>query len=316
MQPVTPDEIETIREIESKVEERRTVPLSDVDIQEDSGAIRFVGYAATFDTESHNLGGFTEVIRRGAFRSALKADQGDIFFFGLEHNQHQPLARTSIRSGPGRLELREDAKGLRTEAHLVNTSVARDLQELVSAEVVTEMSYGFRMREPGETRILGRQSVERREDGGILRTIDSFYRLLDVTTAVGPAYPGTSASMRSLACGREIVDELGEVQQDILDELAWMIHRGDEEASVEERAAIDAAFARIDTVSPWIAERALRAASLSPELRAAVPGKRATVELVDAESGETLNVVAFRLAARKRRLRALGVTTSDREKVT
>jgi HK97 family phage prohead protease len=297
------------------IEQQRTAPLTDIDINEDSGEIRFVGYAATFDTHSHNLGGYKEVIQRGAFRSALKADEGDIFFFGLEHNERQPLARTSVRSGPGRLELREDAKGLRTEAHLVNTSVARDLKELVETGVVSDMSYGFRMREPGEQRILGRQRVERQDDGGIVRTIESFYRLLDVTAAVGPAYPGTSAAMRSLACGREIVDELGEVQQDILDELAWMIHRGDIDASVEERAAIDAACARISTVSPWIAEQALRAASLSPELRAAIPGKRATVELVDVESGEPVTAVAFRLAARKRRLRALGVATSDREMV-
>ncbi len=294
--------------IDVPVAERRTAPLTDIDISEKSGEIRFTGYAATFDTESHNLGGFREIIRRGAFRSALKADTGDIFFLGLEHNDKQPLARTSIRSGPGRLELREDAKGLRTEAHLVDTSAARDLKAQVEAGVVADMSYGFQMREPGEQRILGRQTVERRDDGSLLRSIEQFYRILDVTPAVGPAYPGTSAAMRSLACGQIIIDELGEVQQDIVDELAWKIHRGDLAATVEERAAIDAAFARIETVSPWIAERALRAASLSPELRAAIPGMRATVELVDAESGGHVDAVAFRLAARKRRLRAHGIT--------
>lgn len=292
---------------EVPVDERRTAPLTDIDIQESSGEIRFVGYAATFDQESHDLGGFREVIKRGAFRQALREDRGDIFFLGLEHNDKQPMARTSVRSGRGRLELREDAKGLRTEAHLVNTSAARDLKELVDAGVVADMSYGFRMREPGERRVRGEQTVEPHPEGGILRTIKSFWRLLDVTPAVGPAYPGTSASMRSLACGQVIVDELGEVLQDVLDDLAWRIHRGEQDATVEERAAVDAAFARIDTVSPWIAERALRAASQSPELRAVIPGKRATVLLEDAESG---GPVAYRLAARKRHLRAHGIATS------
>jgi len=73
----------------------------------------------------------------------------------------------------------------------------------------------------------------------------------------------------------------------------------------EYRAAIDAALARIEAVSPWMAERTFRAASQEPELLAAVPGKRVTVTLEDAVSGAP----AYRLAARKRRLRALGVNT-------
>jgi hypothetical protein len=95
--------------------------------------------------------------------------------------------------------------------------------------------------------------------------------------------------------------------RDELAELAWKIHRGEVAATDDERRTIDAVFATIDTVSPWIAERALRATSQEPELRAAIPGKVVTLTFADAE-GST-EAIPFRLAARRRRLRALGVTT-------
>lgn len=292
--------------LESPPIERRSASLADIEVNADSGRIRFRGMAATFDTVSHDFGGVREVVRRGAYKEALRADTGNIFFLGLEHNDKQPLARTGKRSGPGSLVLAETPKGLSVDAELVNTSIARDLAAQVDAGVVTEMSYGFRMREPNDREIRGRQTVTR-EDGYILRSIEQFYRLLDVTPAIDPCYPGTSASMRSMACGALIIDDLGEVQEDVLREIAWKIHLGQNDATDEERAAVDAAFARIETVSPWIAERALRAASLEPELRASIPGKTATVTLEDAESGSQDAVFAFRLAARKRRLRALGI---------
>jgi hypothetical protein len=73
---------------------------------------------------------------------------------------------------------------------------------------------------------------------------------------------------------------------DAVRDLMWKIHRGEKEATMEERSAIDALLTKTDTVSPWIAERTLRAASQEPELLAVIPGKRAVVSLEDTPSGE------------------------------
>lgn len=272
--------------------ERRVAHFDEVEVRDDGGKLQFVGHAAVFDRWSEDLGGFRERIQRGAFRKVLEQDPDVRFLFN--HNPDLILARSTVLNGPGSLELREDPKGLRTYAELAPTSLATDLRTLVKTGVVSQMSFGFTMRG-------GKESWTENEDGTVERTIISFGGLYDVSPVTFPAYQQTDASMRSRVCGIEIVTA-GEVQEQTLRDIAWKIHRGELHATAEERASVDAAFARTDTVSPWIAERAFRAASQEPELQAAIPGKRATVTLEDDVSGGT----HFRLAARQRRLRALG----------
>jgi len=271
--------------------ERREAAFDAVEVRDEGGKMQFVGHAAVFDRWSEDLGGFRERIQRGAFRKVLEQDPDVRFLFN--HNPDLILARSTVKNGPGALELREDPKGLRCYAELAPTSVATDLRTLVKTGVVSQMSFGFTMRG-------GTETWTENEDGTVERTIVSFGGLYDVSPVTFPAYAQTDVSMRSSVCGIEFV-VAGEVQEGVLRDLAWKIHRGDLHASAEERASIDAAFARTGTVSPWIAERAFRAASQEPELQAAVPGKRVTVTLEDDVSG-----VPFRLAARQRRLRALG----------
>lgn len=272
--------------------ERRTATLDQVEFREQSDRLIFQGHAAVFDRLSEDLGGFRERIKRGAFRKALDANPDVVLAFN--HNFDHPMARTTVPSGAGRLELREDPKGLRVYAELAPTTMARDLRTLVQTGVVRQMSFGWPR---------GTVTDEWRDvDGMPERTITEFRDLIDVSPVTFAAYVATDAAMRSI-CGIEIVDTLGEVQTQILRDLAWKIHRAEQDATVEERAALDAAFARIEDVSPWMAERAFRAASQEPELLAAIPGKRVTFSMEDVVSGGP----AYRLAARKRRLRAMGV---------
>lgn len=269
--------------------EHRTSP-ADVAMSESGGRMLFEGHAAVFDTESSEINGFRETISRGAFQKVLKTDP-DVLFLGLEHNPLQPMARTTVRSGVGSLVLSEDTTGLEVRAELVPTTAAHDLKALMDSGVINQMSFSWKKGTVAER-------WRRDERAGYLRTITEFRSLIDVTPAVVPVYPGTSASMRSFACGIEIIDPAGEVQEQLLRDLAWKIHRGETTATSEERSAVDAAFKGTDTVSPWIAERALRAASQEPELQAVIPG------LDDMPSVE----VAYRLAARQRRLRAIRTT--------
>jgi HK97 family phage prohead protease len=305
---------EDLAAIELPTVERRSAPVDDFEVTESGDELIFEGHAAVFDRVSDDLGGFREQIKRGAFRSAL-APGHDVEFLGLDHDDRTPMARSTVKDGPGSLVLREDTTGLAVRANLVPTTAALDMRQLVKHRVVTDMSFGFNMprSEGGGFIELGEKSAGQKwsqhPDGYILRTISRFEKLLDVTPASRKrAYAGTSASMRSRACGVDLVDAAGDVHRDELVELAWKIHRGEVDATPDERRTIDAVFELVETVSPWHAERALRAVSLEPELRAAIPGKVVTVTFVDAE-GEP-ETIPFRLAARRRRLRALGVTTT------
>lgn len=270
--------------------ERDWRPVEELEIREEDDRLIFKGHAAVFDRLSEDLGGFKERIQRGAFRKVLDANP-DVRFL-INHDSMSaaglPLARTKNST----LELREDPKGLRVYAELAPTTLAQDLRILVKRADIDQMSFGFSMREGGK-------DVWSEEDGELVRTIVSFGALFDVSPVVFPAYPQTDAAMRSKVCGVEITNGDGEPDMEALRALAWKIHRGEVEATDEERVAIDAALANTETVSPWIAERALRAASQEPELLAAIPGKQATVSLEDTPSGAP---VPFRLAARKRRL--------------
>ncbi len=268
--------------------ERRHVTLDSIELRAaDDGKVKLEGHAAVFDRLSEDLGGWRERIQRGAFRKPLSKDPDVRLLFN--HDPNLVLARSTVTSGPGSLELREDPKGLWVSSELPDTQLATDLHTLVKAGVVTQMSFAFTVRPDGE-------DVWTEEGDELVRTIVSFGELFDVSPVTYPAFPQTDVSARSIVCGIEIVKD-GETQAEALRDLAWKIHRGDVDATVEERAALEALFAKLDTVSPWAAQRALLAVSSEPELLGAVLGKRATVVLEEADAE-----VPFRRLARSRRL--------------
>lgn len=234
--------------------------------EDDPHTRSLVGHAAVFDRLSEELGyaglSFRERIRRGAFRKALDENQ-DVALL-IEHDPRWPLART--RSGT--LQLSEDPRGLLTEARVdTRQTYAADLMVAIERRDVDQMSFGFTVGED--------EWLERHHDDGtveIVRDVVLVARLFDVSAVTFPAYPQTDIAARSSAlvvAGVEIVAPDGGVYEDALRSLAWRVHRGEVEASGEDRALIDAAYSRTEGVSPWTAQRALRAVALEPELRGA-----------------------------------------------
>jgi Escherichia/Staphylococcus phage prohead protease len=142
------------------------------------------GYAAVFNSQSVDLGGFVEVIKPGAFTRCLQ-NSPDVRAL-LNHESNAILGRTTS----GTLRLRQDSVGLHCEIDLPNTSVGRDVYESVKRGDISQMSFGFYpvdedwMPNPSGTPAMLRE----------ISDADVF----DVSVVTYPAYQGTSVSARSL----------------------------------------------------------------------------------------------------------------------
>lgn len=140
--------------------------------------VRLFGYAALWDRLSVPLGGFREKLRRGAFSATLSdvaAGNHSVLAY-LEHDHRLLLGRTGVN-----LELREDAKGLRFELTLPDTTHANDAAELVRKSVLRGMSFGF----------IKRADSWDRSGGESVRTLTDV-ALLEVSVVGSPAYVQTA----------------------------------------------------------------------------------------------------------------------------
>ena len=101
--------------------ELRDIPAGLAELRADGGRT-VSGYAALYNSESEDLGGFREVIAPGAFRSVLQKSPDVILNFN--HDANYILGRTSA----GTLQLREDSKRPCTSRRsLADTQLIRDM---------------------------------------------------------------------------------------------------------------------------------------------------------------------------------------------
>ncbi len=151
----------------------------------DATAGKLGGYAAVYDAPSKPLtirginGGkpFVERIARGAFSSAASANVSLL----IGHDRRELIANTAS----GLLQLRSDDRGLAYEVTLPDTQRARDVRAMVEAGILTEMSFGFYVRDESWN------GSER-----TLRAVD--LREISIIEAEGAAYPQTSTEARNL----------------------------------------------------------------------------------------------------------------------
>jgi HK97 family phage prohead protease len=157
-------------------------PDLDFRLQASSDGLTFSGYAAVFDSESEDLGGFRETIAPGAFKRSLGQKRDDIKMF-LNHNWDILLASRKA----GSLQLKEDAYGLHVDAEFVDTAEARNVSALVQRGDIHAMSFGF-------------QPVTSDSEEGGKRVVPRELKLYEVSPVTAwPAYRATSASVRHLA---------------------------------------------------------------------------------------------------------------------
>lgn len=160
--------------------ERRAYGAS-IELRAAKDGQKIIGYAAVFNSYSEDLGGFREQIVAGAFSNVLDNDVRALF----NHGSDIVLGRTKS----GTLMLEEDESGLRVEITPPDTQAARDVMELLRRGDVDQMSFAFRV---------GKDKWEKKEDDTIERTITEISALYDVSVVTYPAYPDTSAAVRSL----------------------------------------------------------------------------------------------------------------------
>ena len=165
----------------------RAEAFPDVEKRGASGDAQIMdGYAIVFNSDSEDLGGFVERVAPSAVTRTLNAVQaGQQNVYALwGHDKSMPLG--SVRSG--KLKLAADEKGLRVQLDM--SRMTPQQQGAIRDGDVCKMSFGFGIAKDGDT-------WEQRDDGTILRTLNDIH-FWEVSPVLLPAYPDTSAAVRSL----------------------------------------------------------------------------------------------------------------------
>jgi|ERR1041385_188360 HK97 family phage prohead protease len=177
-----------IRGIDEKAERRFITNMLSFDEIETNGIKSkdentIVGYAAVFNKDSEDFGGWVERIAPGAFDGVLEDDAVALF----NHNMNLVLGRNKVN-----VTLGVDENGLKYRVSMPDTSLGRDIKELVKSGIINKSSFAFTVAE--ETFTKGDPSKGMPH----VRTITKMERLYDVSPVTMPAYPDTSVASRSL----------------------------------------------------------------------------------------------------------------------
>jgi uncharacterized protein len=103
---------------------------------------KITGYAIIFDSESNDLGGFTEIIDRNSLNGVI--EKSDILCL-LNHNVDKGvLARCKYSIGS--MILTVDDKGLKYEFDAPKTSLGDELIEGIKRKDITTSSFAFTVK--------------------------------------------------------------------------------------------------------------------------------------------------------------------------
>lgn len=186
---------------------------------DENGRTVIRGYAAVYNSDSQDLGGFIERIVPGAFDKALSQNP-DVFG---RYNHERLLGRTS--SGTMKLEL--DERGLRYTIYPKKADA--DVVESIQRADVRGSSFAFRSKGDQERWF-------KDEQGRMIREIRQFDSIHDAGPVDNPAYKATEAfvSRRALEMAqKEVINEQREAPVVVEDSAAT----APQKAAVEGRAA-------------------------------------------------------------------------------
>jgi HK97 family phage prohead protease len=152
------------------------------ELRADDGQKRIGGYAATFNRQSKNLGGFIEVVDPIAFNQS----RGDGWPDVIARYNHDDMALLGTTAA-GTLRMSLDSYGLSYD--VIPPSSMAYVAELVERGDVRKSSFAFRTID---------DDWSTTDQGYPLRRLTAV-QLVDVAPVNTPAYADTSAGLRSLA---------------------------------------------------------------------------------------------------------------------
>lgn len=179
-----PGLVDELRAGSDEIVEQRLAP-SKVEMRANTdGTWQLEGLAAVFDSPSQDLGGFVEVLKRGAFKNVLRSTTLDVRGL-INHDPNLLLGRTTN----GTMQLEETPRGLKYTIQVPDTTYARDLRVLLERGDLTQSSFAFRVGKDDQT------WAENPDTGGLTRTITNISGLLDCSVVTYPAYPAATAGV-------------------------------------------------------------------------------------------------------------------------
>lgn len=173
---------------QNKLEVRMTSDAPGIEVKQDeNGRTVIRGYAAVYNSDSQDLGGFIERIAPGAFDEVLRSNP-DVFG---RYNHDRLLGRTSS----GTVRLFPDERGLRYE--IDPKPADEDILQSLSRGDVRGSSFAFRTSGKNE-------HWYKDEKGRMIRELRGFDYLGDVGPVDSPAYLSTESyvSKRALEIAR------------------------------------------------------------------------------------------------------------------
>lgn len=178
--------------------ERRYVPAADctIELEERSAASPVIkGISPPFNSRSADLGGFREVFAPTAFDKVVGRKRNDprgaVDVVALFDHDGQPIGRTTNDT----LKLSVVERGLAYAISPPDTTLGRDIVTLVRRGDLFGASFAFSIAQGGE-------SWNQEPDGTMVRTVSEVANLFDVSVVTRPAYPQSSAALRSLEAWR------------------------------------------------------------------------------------------------------------------
>ena len=178
--------------------ERRYVPtvVEPIELDERSAASPTIkGISPPFNSKSEDLGGFREVFAPTAFDKVVGRHRNDprggVDVVALFDHMGQPIGRTTNDT----LKLSIVDRGLAYAISPPDTTLGRDIVTLVRRGDLFGASFAFSVAQGGE-------SWTQEADGTAVRTVNEVSGLYDVSVVTRPAYPQSSAALRSLEAWR------------------------------------------------------------------------------------------------------------------
>jgi HK97 family phage prohead protease len=189
------------------------------------------GYAALFQSDSQDLGGFVERVLPGAFDGVIQRGTDVVALYN-----HDPMFLLG-RESSGTLRLSVDERGLRYEIDPPESRA--DVIEAIERGDVRGSSFAFKVKGAGE-------KWSRMADGRQLREIREIDGLFDVGPVLKPAYSATESfvSRRALEIANATDVPVEAAQEEAADEADDSLEAREEEVGLKPTAGMAAAARR------------------------------------------------------------------------